>query len=152
MDIDDLLGPQSVLPALKARSKRQALEKLAGHAERLTGQSSREIFARLMEREKLGTTGVGQGVAIPHAKLPGLGGITGIFARVETPIDFDSVDAAPVDLLVLLLAPEKSGADHLKALARVSRLLRDRAFCEKLRGAENADALHALLLRQAAAA
>lgn len=152
MDIDDLLGPNSIVPALKARSKRQALQKLAERAAELTGQPSRTIFERLMEREKLGTTGVGQRVAIPHAKLPGLSGIVGILARVETPIDFDSVDGAPVDLLFLLLAPERSGADHLKALARVSRLLRDRAFCDKLRGAENADALHALLMRQAAAA
>jgi len=152
MDIDDLLGEESILPALKARSKRQALQKLSEHAARLTGMPERDIFQRLMERERLGTTGVGQGVAIPHAKLDGLARITGSLARAETSIDFDSVDAAPVDLVFLLLAPQQAGADHLKALARVSRLLRDRAFCDKLRGAANADALHALLMRQAGAA
>lgn len=152
MDIDELLGPHGILPALKARSKRQVLQKLADHAGPLTGQPDRTIFERLMEREKLGTTGVGQSVAIPHAKLAGLTGIVGVLARLESPVDFDSVDGAPVDLLFLLLAPERSGADHLKALACVSRLLRDKTFCDKLRGAESADALHALLMRQAAAA
>jgi len=152
MDIDELLGPASVAPKLKARSKRQVLEKLSEQAGELTGLSARTILARLMEREKLGSTGIGRGVAIPHAKFDELEDITGILARLETPVDFDSVDGKPVDLIFLLLAPSDAGADHLKALARVSRLFRDDAFCDKMRGAAGADALHALLLRQAAAA
>jgi PTS system nitrogen regulatory IIA component len=104
----------------------------------------------LLERERLGTTGVGNGIAIPHGKLPGLRQLYGLFARLETPIDFDAVDEQPVDLIFLLLAPEAAGADHLKALARVSRLLRDRAVCEKLRGADQADAMYALLTESAA--
>jgi PTS system nitrogen regulatory IIA component len=99
----------------------------------------------LLERERLGTTGVGNGIAIPHGKLAGLKQLFGMFARLEQPVDFDAIDEQPVDLIFLLLAPEAAGADHLKALARVSRLLRDRSVCEKLRGANQADAIYALL-------
>ncbi|GER06712.1 PTS IIA-like nitrogen-regulatory protein PtsN [Iodidimonas muriae] len=152
MDIDDLIGPASILPALKAKSKRQVLQELAAHAATLIGVPERAIFDVLIERERLGTTGVGQGVAIPHGKLPELDKVFGLFGRTVEPVDFDSMDDRPVDLFFLLLAPENAGADHLKALARVSRLFRDKAICEKLRGAEGADALHALLLRKAAAA
>jgi len=152
MDIDELVGPASVVPTLKARSKRQALQKLSEQAAERTGLPARQIFERLMERERLGSTGVGRGVAIPHAKFEELSEITGVLARTETPVDFDSLDGKPVDLIFLLLAPSDAGADHLKALARVSRLFRDNAFCDKMRGAAGADALHALLLRQAAAA
>ena len=112
--------------------------------------SERQIFDVLLERERLGTTGVGNGIAIPHGKLPGLSRLYGLFARLEHPVDFDSIDEQPVDLIFLLLAPEAAGADHLKALARVSRLLRDRTICEKLRGADNPDALYALLTERAA--
>ena len=103
-----------------------------------------------MERERLGTTGVGNGIAIPHGKLPTLDRLYGLFARLERPVDFDSIDEQPVDLIFLLLAPETAGADHLKALARVSRLLRDKSACEKLRGTEEAEALYALLTESAA--
>jgi PTS system nitrogen regulatory IIA component len=99
-----------------------------------------------MKRERLGTTGVGNGIAIPHGKLPHLEGMFGIFARLENPIDFEAIDDRPVDLMFLLLAPETAGADHLKALARVSRLLRDKRACEKLRGTDDAEALYALLI------
>jgi len=152
MQIDDLVGPTRVVPKLKAGSKRQALQELAQHAAALTGFDEKSIQRVLSEREKLGTTGIGQGVAIPHGKLPGLSGIHAVFARAAAPIDFESVDDRPVDLFFLLLAPEDAGAAHLRALAHVSRLLRDSSFCEKLRGAAGEDALHALLARQAAAA
>lgn len=141
----DLITPHAVLPALKAASKKQALQELARKAADLTGQHERAIFDVLLERERLGTTGVGHGIAIPHGKLPGLTRVHGLFARLDKPIDFDSIDDQPVDLVFLLLAPEHSGADHLKALARVSRLLRDANICAKLRGSDNADAIFAIL-------
>lgn len=141
----DLLTPHAILPTLKAASKKQALQELARKAADLTGQHERAIFDVLLERERLGTTGVGHGIAIPHGKLPGLTRVHGLFARLDKPIDFDSIDDQPVDLIFLLLAPEHSGADHLKALARVSRLLRDGGVCAKLRGSDNTDAIFALL-------
>jgi len=145
MEIFQLLSPDGVVANLKANGKKQALQELAARAARITGQHERAIFDTLLERERLGTTGVGNGIAIPHGRLAGLDKLYGLFARVERPIDFDSIDEMPVDLIFLLLAPEAAGADHLKALARVSRLLRDKAVCEKLRGAESADAIYALL-------
>lgn len=141
----DLITPHAVLPALKAASKKQALQELARKAADLTGQHERAIFDVLLERERLGTTGVGHGIAIPHGKLPGLARVHGLFARLDKPIDFDSIDDQPVDLVFLLLAPDHSGADHLKALARVSRMLRDANVCAKLRGSDNADAIFAIL-------
>lgn len=145
MDIADLITPAAVIPNLRATSKKQALQDLAKKAAELTGQNERAVFDVLLERERLGTTGVGNGIAIPHGKLPSLGRLYGLFARLERPIHFESIDEQPVDLIFLLLAPESAGADHLKALARVSRLLRDKGVCEKLRGTDNADGLFALL-------
>ena len=145
MQIADLLTPESVIPVLAATSKKQALQELAHAAAQRTGVPERQIFDVLLERERLGTTGVGRGVAIPHGKLPGLDRIYGVFARTEHKIDFDAIDGEPVDLLFLLLAPEGAGADHLKALARVSRLLRDPATCAKLRSARDGRALYAVL-------
>ncbi len=145
MDITDILTPDAVVSALRATSKKQALQDLARRAEALTGVDERAIFDVLMERERLGTTGVGNGIAIPHGKLPALTRLYGLFARLEKPIDFQAIDDQPVDLIFLLLAPETAGADHLKALARVSRLLRDKATCEKLRGTDEGEALYALL-------
>jgi nitrogen PTS system EIIA component len=145
MDISDLITPDRVVAHLKATSKKQALQELARRAATFTGLHERAIFEVLLERERLGTTGVGHGIAIPHGKLPSLDKLYGLFARLDAPIDFDAIDEQPVDLVFLLLAPESAGADHLKALARVSRLLRDRGFCEKLRGSSNSDALYALL-------
>ncbi len=150
MTITDLVAPEAILPALKVISKKQALQELAARAAALTGQNERSVFEVLLQREKLGTTAVGYGVAIPHGKLPKLEKLFGLFARLERPIDFEAMDGQPVDLVFLLLAPEGAGADHLKALARVSRLLRDRRICEKLRGTNNADALYALLTDQTA--
>jgi PTS system nitrogen regulatory IIA component len=145
----ELIAPESIVPNLHATSKKQALQELARHGAALTGLGERQIFDVLLERERLGTTGVGSGIAIPHGKLPGLDRLYGLFARIETPIDFDAIDEQPVDLIFMLLAPENAGADHLKALARVSRLLRDKAVCDKLRGSDNADALYALLTESA---
>ncbi len=152
MEIVDLLTPESVIPHLRATSKKQALQELAKRAAEITGVHERAIFDVLLERERLGTTGVGNGIAIPHGKLPNLERLHGLFARLDTPINFDAIDDQPVDLIFLLLAPESAGADHLKALARVSRLLRDKSECEKLRGTDGAEALYALLTQSEARA
>ncbi len=145
MEISDLMTTEGVVSNLRATSKKHALQELAKRAAEISGVHERAIFDVLLERERLGTTGVGNGIAIPHGKLPNLERLYGLFARLEKPIDFDSIDEQPVDLIFLLLAPESAGADHLKALARVSRLLRDKKGCEKLRGADSAEALYALL-------
>jgi PTS system nitrogen regulatory IIA component len=145
MEIADLLTPASVFASLRVASKKQALQELARRAAPLVGQDERTIFEVLLERERLGSTGIGTGVAIPHGRLQGLPRLHGIFARLEKPIDFEAIDDQPIDLIFLLLTPDAAGADHLKALARVSRLLRDRGICEKLRGTDRADALYALL-------
>jgi nitrogen PTS system EIIA component len=149
MDLFNLVSADCVFSKLKASSKKQALQDLANKAAAATGLESRAIFDKLLERERLGTTGVGQGIAIPHGKFAELDRVYGLFARLETPVDFESMDEQPVDLVFVLLAPEPSGADHLKALARVSRLFRNLPMCEKLRGAENADAIYALLTESA---
>ncbi len=150
MEISDLISLDGIVANLRATSKKQALQDLARRAADVTGETERAIFEVLIERERLGTTGVGNGIAIPHGKLPGLDRLYGLFARLETPIDFDAIDEQPVDLICLLLAPESAGADHLKALARVSRLLRDRSICEKLRGSDTAEAMFALLTESTA--
>jgi PTS system nitrogen regulatory IIA component len=145
LEIPDLLTPRSVVAQLRAPTKRQVLQELARRAALMTGIADKRIYDALNERERLGTTGIGSGVAIPHCRLAGLTRLYGFFARLDRPVPFDAIDDQPVDLVFLLLAPEDAGAEHLKALARVSRLLRDRATCEKLRGANSADALYALL-------
>jgi PTS system nitrogen regulatory IIA component len=150
MEIAELIGPGGVVANLRVTSKKQALQELAKRAAEITGQPERAIFEVLIERERLGTTGVGNGIAIPHGKLTNLDRLYGLFARLEAPIDFDAIDEQPVDLICVLLAPETAGADHLKALARVSRLLRDRAVCDKLRGTDSAEAIRALLTESAA--
>ena len=145
MEVSELLTVESVIADLRVTSKKQALQELSKYAADICGQEERVIVEVLLEREHLGTTGVGDGLAIPHGRLPGLERIYGFFARLEKPIDFDSIDDRPVDLIFLLLAPEGAGADHLKALAGISRVLRGPSLCEKLRGANNRDALYALL-------
>ena len=145
MEISDLLDEDSVIADLKATSKKQALQKLAEEVHRVAGLDERAVFDVLMEREKLGTTGVGNGIAIPHGKLASLERLHGLFARLEQPIDFHAIDERPVDLIFVLLAPENAGADHLKALARISRLLRNNGICDKLRGTDSAEALFAIL-------
>ena len=150
MNIADLLAPDAVIPALKAQNKKQLLQELSVRAHGLTRISERRIFETLVERERLGTTGVGQGIAIPHGRMAEAKAISGIFARLENGIDYEAVDSQPVDLVFMLLAPENAGADHLKALARVSRLLRQSDLREQLRKARTADAIHALLAQEAA--
>ena len=145
MELTDLLDGECVVANLRATSKKQVLQELARRAADITNIDERKIFAVLMDRERLGTTGVGSGIAIPHGKLPELDRLYGIFARLEKPVDFQSIDERPVDLIFVLLAPEEAGAGHLKALARVSRLLRDQNTCEKLRGTSEVDALSAIL-------
>ena len=152
MPITDLVAPEAILPALKVNSKKQALQELAARAAELTGQNERAIFEVLLQREKLGTTAVGYGVAIPHGKLPKLEKLFGLFARLERPIDFEAMDAQPVDLVFLLLAPEGAGADHLKALARVARVLRDQTVLEQIRSARDPAAIYAILSESAAKA
>jgi PTS system nitrogen regulatory IIA component len=149
MEITDLLTVDGVVCNLHATSKKHALQELAQRAAEATGLHERAIFDVLMERERLGTTGVGKGIAIPHGKLGNVDRLHGLFARLDKPIDFDSIDERPVDLIFLLLAPETAGADHLKALARVSRLLRDKTVCEKLRGTDDPEALYAVLTESA---
>jgi PTS system nitrogen regulatory IIA component len=145
MDIADILTREGVFTAVRATSKKQALQELARRAAGLTGIGERAIFDVLLERERLGTTGVGRGIAIPHGKLSDLDQIFGMFVILDQPIDFESVDNQPVDILFLLLAPESAGADHLKALARISRLLRDTDLCQKFRDSRDGDALYKLL-------
>jgi len=146
MKINDLITPRSVVAQLRATTKKQVLQELAKRGAAMTGIHERTIYDVLIERERLGSTGIGMGIGIPHGRLPGIDRLCGIFARLDRPVPFDAIDDQPVDLIFLLLAPESAGADHLKALARVSRLLRDRTVCEKLRGTDNADALYALLI------
>ncbi|MBE7636127.1 PTS IIA-like nitrogen regulatory protein PtsN [Sneathiella sp. P13V-1] len=145
MEIADLISPETVVADLKATSKKQALQELSRRAAEATNCDEREILNVLIERERLGTTGVGHGIAIPHGKLESLDRIHGFFARLDTGINYDAMDDMPVDLIFLLLAPLEGGAEHLKALSRVSRTLRDQERCERLRGTENTDALYAIL-------
>ena len=151
MEIAELLSPDAIVAHLKAANKKQVLQEMAHRAGQLTRLPERRVFETLLEREKLGSTGMGQGIAIPHGRVPGIQKMTGLFAQLDHPVDFDAMDDQPVDLVFLLLAPEDAGADHLKALARVSRLLRNQAVCEKLRGAPQAATLYALLTEPTAA-
>ena len=146
MEIEDLLSsPAQVMPRLKVSSKKQALQDLARRAGEITGVHERQIFDVLLERERLGTTGVGNGIAIPHGKLAEVKQMFGLFARLEHPVDFEAMDVQPVDLIFLLLAPEGAGADHLKALARIARLLRDVDVAKKLRASRDAQAIYSVL-------
>jgi nitrogen PTS system EIIA component len=145
MELGDLIVPEGVVASLKAKNKKQALQDLAQTAATLTALDQGAIFETLLQRERLGSTGVGRGIAIPHGKLAGLDRVIAVFARLEQPIDFDSIDKEPVDLIFLLLAPEQAGADHLKALARISRLLRDPDSINKLRASGDPRALYAVL-------
>jgi PTS system nitrogen regulatory IIA component len=147
VEIADLLsGPDAVLASLKPSGKKALLADIAGRAATLFKLDERRLYDRLLERERLGSTGVGSGIAIPHGRMAPLAKPCGIFARLAQPIDFSSIDERPVDIVFLLIAPEGAGADHLKALARVSRLLRDRSLVDKLRATDSADALYALLV------
>ncbi|MDJ1158786.1 PTS IIA-like nitrogen regulatory protein PtsN [Chelatococcus sp. SYSU_G07232] len=150
MPLTDLLTPDAVLPALKVNGKKQALQELAAHAARLTGLDERDIFETLLQRERLGSTGIGEGIAIPHGKPARIDRLFGLMARLERPIDFEALDGQPVDIIFLLLAPETAGADHLKALARVARILREPGVLEKVRATRDASALYAVLTQSSA--
>lgn len=145
MELGDLIAREAVIPTLKAGSKKQALQEIAARAAALTGLGAQEIYETLLQRERLGSTGVGRGIAIPHGRLASLQRIFCVFARLENAIEFEAPDDEPVDLIFLLLAPEHAGADHLKALARISRLLREPQSLEKLRAAPDKAALYAVL-------
>ncbi|MCB1499208.1 MAG: PTS IIA-like nitrogen regulatory protein PtsN [Bauldia sp.] len=145
MDLSDLIKPEAVIGTLKANSKKQAIQSISEKAAELTGIPEREIFDTLLQREKLGSTGVGGGIAIPHGKLATLDRIFGLFARLPKPIDFEALDDQPVDLIFLLLAPEGAGADHLKALARIARHLREPGVAGKLRASTDKAALYAVM-------
>ncbi|CEJ86951.1 Nitrogen regulatory protein (Enzyme IIA-NTR) (Includes: Phosphotransferase enzyme IIA component (PTS system EIIA component)) [Hyphomicrobium sp. GJ21] len=147
MNIEDMLAPDGIIPRLKAEDKKQALQALATKAEAATGAPAHEIYAALLQRERLSSTSLGRGIAIPHVKLPVAKAITCLFARLEKPIPFDSHDGEPVDLLFFLLAPEQAGGDHLKALARISRLIRDPATLEGLRNAKDVNELRLVLTK-----
>ena len=144
MGLSEFLSPDAVVFNLHASCKREALAMLADKAGALTGVPATAIRQSLMEREQLGSTGVGRGVAIPHGKIEGVGKIVGVFAKLDQPVDFEAVDDQPVDLVFVLLAPADATAAHLKALAKVSRLLRDERVREALRGAGSREALFAI--------
>ncbi|WP_339332698.1 PTS IIA-like nitrogen regulatory protein PtsN [uncultured Maricaulis sp.] len=150
MALADLIPSAGVSIDLGASSRKQALQAMSELAASLTGQAARTVFDAVLQRERLGSTGVGQGVAIPHARLSGMNEVVGIFARLRTPVDFESIDGRPADLIFMLLAPENAGAEHLKALARVSRLLRREDVRQRLRAAPNADAVYAVLVGEPA--
>lgn len=145
MELKDIVGPEAILSRLNATSKKHLLQELAQCAEEVLGIKARTAFDAMLERERLGATGMGHGVAIPHARIDGLKGIVGIFAALSKPVDFEAVDGEPVDLVFALLAPKDAGADHLRALARVSRRLRDPSVCAKLRSADHPSAIYAVL-------
>lgn len=145
MELSDIVSPKGILVNLKPNSKKQLLQELASALAPLAGVEEREVFETLLQRERLGSTGVGNGVAIPHGKLPKMDSIIGVFAQLAKPIDYESMDDQPVDLVFVLLAPEGSGADHLKALSRIARLFRDSAVLAQLRAGTEADTIYSLL-------
>ncbi len=148
MDLLTIVGPDGLIPRLRATSKKQALQQMAALIAPRLGQEERIVFDVLMERERLGSTGVGNGIAIPHGKLKGVERMHGLLALCERPIGFDAVDDQPVDIIFLLMAPENAGAEHLRALAQVSRLLRDTCVVEKLHQAESADDMRRVLVQR----
>ncbi len=150
MALAELLQDDAIIPALRVNNKKQVLQEIAARAAKLTGLPEREIFDVVLQRERLGSTGVGNGIAIPHGKLSHLKNIAGVFARLETPVDFEALDDQPVDLVFLLLAPEGAGADHLKALSRIARVFRDADLVAKLRSTESSSALYACLTQEPA--
>jgi nitrogen PTS system EIIA component len=145
MTIEDLLDPASAAIRVSAASKRHALSAIADIAARTLGVKASAALEGMKAREAQGSTGVGSGVALPHARLEGLTCVRAVFVRLETPVAFDALDGQPVDLLVALFAPTHATSEHLRALARVSRLMRQPALREQLRGAPSADAIYALL-------
>lgn len=144
-DINEILSLAAVDDDLVAANKKALFQQLGAVAAKLTRLPAKDIVACLNAREKIGSTGFGGGTAIPHGKMDGLPHVVGFFARLSQPVDFQAIDGMPVDLVFLLLSPPDAGADHLKALATVSRVFRDRQIVAKLRGARSKDAIFALL-------
>lgn len=145
MELADILAEDAVLDCTGVTSKRQLFDILSEKASEITGMDQNDILAAIAGREELGSTGLGNGIAIPHGKLNGLKGVTAVFARLDMPIDFDAVDDQPVDVVIMLLAPVGAGADHLKALSRVARLLRTESVIDQLRRETDVKRLYALL-------
>ena len=145
MSLNDLLTPDAVIASLRVNGKKQALQELSDRAAEVSGLPAREIFDSILQRERLGPTGVGDGIAIPHGKLAKCRRIFGVFARLERPIDFEALDGLPVDLIFLLIAPESAGADHLKALATIARKLRNPNLAAQLRATRDASALYSMM-------
>ena len=145
MQISDILSPAAVRTMSQITSKKRLFQEIAEQARSIYGVDAPQTLDALQERETLGPTGVGHGVALPHARLRDLDRVRGLFLRLEKPLDFDAVDRQPVDLVFALLAPASSGVDHLKALALVSRTLRDPELRAKLRANDDPVALHAVL-------
>jgi nitrogen PTS system EIIA component len=151
MTLADIIDTRMILPNLRAQNKKQLLQEMAQGLASQVAVDSRVVFETLLQREKLGSTGLGQGIAIPHGRLPSITRVYGLFARLHHPVAFESVDAEPVDLVFALVSPDHAGADHLTALARVSRLLRDADILKKLRGTESTDGLYAILTQHSVA-
>jgi PTS system nitrogen regulatory IIA component len=150
MPLSDLIGPDSIVPHLKANGRKQVLQDICERAAHVSGLRAREIFDAIWQREKLGSTGIGNGIAIPHAKMLKCHRLFGVFARLERPVDFESVDGVPVDLIFMLIAPEEAGADHLKALSRIARMMRDPSFVARLRATRDPSGLYLMLAQQPA--
>jgi PTS system nitrogen regulatory IIA component len=150
MPLHDILKPDAVFSSVKAVSKKQLLQILSEKAAALTGITEREVFDTIQQRERLGSTGVGNGIAIPHGKLKSVTTLTGLFARLEQPVDFEAIDDQKVDLVFLLLAPESAGADHLKALSKVARVLRSQDNVDRIRAAADNMAIYDILCPQEA--
>jgi len=151
MELADILSEESVIVCSGLKTKTEVLRQLAERAAKVTGGDASQIYEALSDREALGSTGLGNGIAIPHGKLANLSGVTAVFARLDVPVDFEAVDDQPVDLMMMLLAPVGAGADHLKALARVARLLRNEATVESLRRAASVGDIYAILTQPVAA-
>jgi nitrogen PTS system EIIA component len=145
MELSEILRVEAVRAPFRATSKKRLLQELADFAGEVYGLPADAVYKALIDREALGPTGVGRGVAIPHARFGGVSRVLGLFVRLEKPVDFEAIDKQPVDLVFTLLAPETAGADHLKSLARVSRTLRSEAICSKLRSTFDPSALYAIL-------
>ncbi len=141
----DIISADAIIPALRANTKKAVLQELSDRAGAVSGLLSQEIYESVLQRERLGSTGVGKGIAIPHGKLARCTRIFGVFARLDRAVDFDAVDGEPVDLAFLLVAPETAGTSHLKALARIARLLREPVTTAKLRVARDPASLFAIL-------
>lgn len=150
MEVADILGPDAVRASLKVQSKKRLFQEIAQIVADTYDLNEQKILDALLERENLGPTGVGHGVAIPHARIPDIKSVVGVFIRLDQAVDFESVDRKPVDLVFVLLAPNSAGAEHLKALARVSRTLRDETLCSKLRSTDDVSALYAILTESSA--